>query len=84
MRAKQATDEIERALGAGGEIQIVPMFVPLETYKALSGLALNEGITTGQFLERAVVSYIRSREQAQKEVAREAPRPAPTITIRRR
>jgi len=67
MRVRGDDTSVEDALGAGGEVEIVPLLVPMVTYRLISEMAAKEGCTAGEYMERALVSYMkRGMEQSAK------------------
>lgn len=65
MRVRGDDESLENALGAGGDVQIVPLFVPMVTFKFISERASAEGCTAGEFIERAIISYVKRAEEQQ-------------------
>ena len=83
MRVRGDDTSVEEALGAGGEVEIVPLLVPMTTYKLISEMASREGCTAGEYMERALVSYMK-RGMEQEAKAQEPPVRRVDVVLKKR
>ncbi len=51
-------DAVENLLGSGGEVSIVPILIPIESYRIILDAARAEGCLPSDILSRALDSYI--------------------------
>ena len=88
--AIKADAEIERMngiLGVGGEVEMVPMIVPVQTYSILLELGRRLGISPGEVMANALTMYVKAKDEKQATPIVEQPRQPthqPDIVIKRR
>lgn len=83
----QIPDNTEQGiLGPAGNVEFVPLLIPMRTYQTISEQAKELGCTVAEVFERAISEYLKSVDS--NEVVVEAPRAAPVtppqIVIKRR
>jgi hypothetical protein len=62
MKIKQENpinQEVNQALGQGGNIEFVPVLLPIETYNLILIKAKEEGCTASDIFDRALSKYFR-------------------------
>jgi hypothetical protein len=62
-------DRLESAFGGGegGQVEIVPLLVPMQTYKILLDAGRKQGITPAEVLSRAIELYLRPKQDIKVE-----------------
>jgi hypothetical protein len=62
-------ERLESALGGtnGGQIEIVPLLVPIATYKILLEAGKKQGITPAEVLSRAIELYLTPKQDIKVE-----------------
>jgi hypothetical protein len=89
IRSEEVEKEDDEAFD-GAEVQdVMFLLLPMRTYKKCSERAKEDGCTTAQVFERALLQYLRQNEDEPAESPRKiesserAERPEPDIVIRR-
>lgn len=59
IKAKNETQNIETALGVGGNVQVVPIFIPIETYRLILEKASSEGRIVADAVAYAFRLYLQ-------------------------
>lgn len=79
-------ERLEDALGGGGgEVEIVPIFVPMYTYRILLEEGQKRGLSVADVLRNAVINYLKPAEV--KPILQQEPvipARAPDITYKRK
>jgi hypothetical protein len=58
VRGKSTEPDIEEMLGAGGNVELVPILIPIPTYELILNKASEEGCTTADILGKALLQYL--------------------------
>ena len=81
IKAEQELSQLHELLGVGGEAQVVPIFIPVDTFRLLSELAVGDGISVSDVLVNSIKLFIRQKQDIKEEVKQ---RRAPDIVVKRR
>ncbi len=72
-------------LGPAGNVEFVPLFVPVKTYQIVLDKAKVLGCTAAEVFERAVYEYLRTAEAPREEEPKAVVHPGlPVISVKRR
>ena len=84
VRASVEHEYIKDLLGAGGEVEVVPMFVPIQTYRILLELGKERGISPADVLANAILLYAQPKQDIVQAAEPEAPSRQPDLIIKRK
>lgn len=76
--------DIERVLGVGGEAEIIPLFIPSQTYQLIREKAAERGCTAAEWIERAIMQYASPAEEVIAPISEPVIERRPAIMIKRR
>lgn len=85
MKADGEQENINQILGTGGDVQLVPMFVPANTYRLLLEAGKQRGQSVTDLISRALEMYLQSKpEQDIKPNRTDLPARKPNFVIKRK
>ncbi len=65
LNIKKEISNINALLGDGGAVEIVPMFIPVQTYKIILELGKERGISPADVISNALVLYAQPKQDIQ-------------------
>lgn len=86
MKIDNQQEQLQELLGQGGEVKLVPMFMPAETYRFLLLLSKEHGISVSDVISRSLELFLNYNKDI-KQVETDAAKPAakkPDFIIKRR
>lgn len=84
MKVDGEQEKIQEILGSGGDVQLVPMFVPVGTYRLLLEEGKKRGISVSDLLSRSIEMYLQPKQDDIKPKLPDLPTRKPDFIIKRR
>ena len=85
VRTSPPGPDIEEMLGAGGNVEIVPLLVPMATYELILNKASEEGCTAAEVLSRALLQYFAPKApEPEIQIYQPAQTPKPVMVMKKR
>jgi hypothetical protein len=86
LRGEPVERSVEQLLGAGGEVELVPVLIPMGTYALILEKAREEKCTAAEVFERAIAQYFKKPRENQapaEEPKRASVQPAIVVKKKR-
>ena len=58
IKANIDIDQMQEMLGAGGEVKLVPLFVPIQTFQLLLNVGKERGLSVSDVLSKAIELFL--------------------------
>lgn len=84
VRADGDSDILQEALGIGGEVQVVPILVPIDTFKLLLDAGRARGMSVSDVMAKAIELFLHSKQDINTNKEETKPVRAPDVVFRRK
>lgn len=60
-KANSTIDAVQAVLGVGGNVELVPIFIPVDTYKTLLQLGKERGLSVANVIARSIELFLQPK-----------------------
>lgn len=84
VRADGESELLQEALGGGGEVQVIPIFVPIHTFKLLLDAGRERGMSVSDVLAKSIELFLQPKQDITTNKEETKPVRQPDVVIRRK
>jgi hypothetical protein len=84
IKANDELGALHEALGAGGEVQVVPIFVPIQTFKLLLQAGQEHGLSVSDLIARSIELFLQPKQDINTNKEETKQVRTPDVVMKRR